>query len=133
MKNSRTCNTRHSRGSGQLWEHAQHPALSSWPSSLGQPDHILKDFVSSVWSSSGYHGLLHIRKQPTFSDFSNIQIYKVLKRPYMCYIFEKHAIQGYQIRHSRVSNEKYTNTKIHKYKVLKRPNCDTIGCTVVGQ
>ena len=42
--NSRTCNTRHSRGSGQLWEHAQHPDLSSSLSSLGQPNHIRKIF-----------------------------------------------------------------------------------------
>ena len=47
VKNPRTCNTRHSRGSGQLWEHAQHPALSSWLSSLGKPAHILKDSVNA--------------------------------------------------------------------------------------
>ena len=29
----------------------------------------------------------------------------------MCFIFEKHGIQGYQISHSRVSNGKYTTTK----------------------
>ena len=65
---------------------------------------------------------------------------KVLKRPNMCYIFEKHGIQGYQIWneghkghaghhelyfllrvqgyqiwHSRVSNVKYTKTQTHKY------------------
>ena len=45
--NQQTCNTRHSRGSDQLWEHAQHPALSSWPSSLGKPAHILKDSVNA--------------------------------------------------------------------------------------
>ena len=28
---------------------------------------------------------------------AQIHKYKVLKRPYMCYIFEKHGIQGYQI------------------------------------
>ena len=39
----------------------------------------------------------------------------------MCYIFEKHGIQGYRIWHSRVSNVKYTTTQIHKYKVLKTP------------
>merc|ERR1712226_180570 len=63
------------------------------------------DIVSSVRSSSGYHGLLHIYK-PSFSNFSNSSDSKVkvkVKGPNMCYIFEKHAIQGYQIRHSRVS------------------------------
>ena len=58
------------------------------------------DFVSSVRSSSVYHGLLHIRKQATFSNFSNSSDSKVkvkVKGPNMCYIFEKHGIQGYQI------------------------------------
>ena len=57
-------------------------------------------FVSSVRSSSVYHGLLHIRKQATFSDFSNSSDSKVkvkVKGPNMCYIFEKHGIQGYRI------------------------------------
>ena len=27
---------------------------------------------------------------------TNMQIHKVLKRPHMCYIFEKHGIQRYQ-------------------------------------
>ena len=57
-------------------------------------------FISSVRSSSGYHGLLHTRKQPTFSDFSNSSDSKVkvkVKGPNMCYIFEKHGIQGYRI------------------------------------
>ena len=37
---------------------------------------------------------------PTFSDFSNSSDSKVkvkVKGPNMCYIFEKHGIQGYQI------------------------------------
>ena len=78
------------------------------------------EFVSSVRSSSGYHGLLHTRSaQPTFSDFSNSSDSKVkvkvkVKGPNMCYIFEKHGIQGYRIWHSRVSNVKYTITQIHK-------------------
>ena len=53
-------------------------------------------FVSSVRSSSGYHGLL----QATFSNFSNSSDSKVkvkVKGPNMCYIFEKHGIQGYRI------------------------------------
>ena len=59
-------------------------------------------FVSSVRSSSGYHGLLEIRQQQqaTFSDFSNSSDSKVIvkvKGPNMCYIFEKHGIQGYRI------------------------------------
>ena len=38
--------------------------------------------------------------QPTFSDFSNSSDSKVkvkVKGPNMCYIFEKHGIQGYRI------------------------------------
>ena len=66
-----------------------------------------------------YHGLLHTQRKPTFSKFSNSSDSKVLKRPNMCYIFEKHGIQVNQIWHSRVS---MWNTQIHKYKVLKRPN-----------
>ena len=77
---------------------------------------------SSVRSSSGYYGLIEIRSAaaaaPTFSDFSNSSDSKVkvkVKGPNMCYIFEKHGIQGYRIWHSRVSNVKYTNTRLHKY------------------
>ena len=51
-------------------------------------------FVSSVRSSSGYHGLIEIRSAaaaaPTFSDFSNSSDSKVkvkVKGPNMCYIF----------------------------------------------
>ena len=57
-------------------------------------------------------------QQPTFSNFSNSSDSKVkvkVKGPNMCYIFEKHGIQGYRICHSRVSNVKYTNTRLHKY------------------
>ena len=60
----------------------------------------LFSLISSVRSSSVYHGLLHTRKQPTFSNFSNSSDSKVkvkVKGPNMCYIFEKHGIQGYQI------------------------------------
>ena len=58
--------------------------------------------VSSVRSSSVYHGLLEIRQQQqaTFSNFSNSSDSKVkvkVKGPNMCYIFEKHGIQGYRI------------------------------------
>ena len=52
---------------------------------------------SSVRSSSVYHGLLHTCRQATFSTFSNSSDSKVLERPNMCYILEKHGIQGYQI------------------------------------
>ena len=75
-------------------------------------------FVSSVRSSSGYHGLIEIRAAATFSNLSNSSDSKVkvkVKGPNMCYIFEKHGIRGYQIWHSRVSNVKYTNTRLHKY------------------
>ena len=75
-------------------------------------------FISSVRSSSGYHGLIEIqRSAATFSNFSNSSDSKVkvkVKRPNMSYIFEKHGIQGYRIWHSRVSNVKYTNTRLHK-------------------
>ena len=60
--------------------------------------------ISSVRSSSGYHGLIEIRSAaaaaPTFSDFSNSSDSKVkvkVKGPNMCYIFVKHGIQGYRI------------------------------------
>ena len=58
------------------------------------------DIISSVRSSSGYHGLIEIRQQrkATFSDFSNSSVSKVkvkVKGPNMCYIFEKNEIQGY--------------------------------------
>ena len=60
------------------------------------------NFVSSVRSSSGYHGLLHTRSSSAthFSKFSNSSDSKVkvkVKGPNMCYIFEKHGIQGYRI------------------------------------
>ena len=48
-----------------------------------------------------------------FLDFSDS---KVLQRPNMCYIFEKHGVQGYQILHSCVSDVKCTNTQ-------KDPTC----------
>ena len=57
-------------------------------------------FISSVRSSSGYHGLIEIRSKATFSNFSNSSDSKVkvkVKGPNMCYIFEKHWIQGYLI------------------------------------
>ena len=58
--------------------------------------------ISSVRSSSGYRGLIEIRQQrkATFSNFSNSSDSKVkvkVKGPNMCYIFEKHGIQGYRI------------------------------------
>ena len=58
--------------------------------------------ISSVRSSSGYHGLIEIRSssKATFSNFSNSSDSKVkvkVKGPNMCYIFEKHWIQGYRI------------------------------------
>ena len=44
----------------------------------------------------------YIPAAPTFSDFSNSSDSKVkvkvkVKGPNMCYIFEKHGIQGYRI------------------------------------
>ena len=65
--------------------------------------HLNGGVVSSVRSSSGYHGLLRTyvhTQQPTFSNFSNSSDSKVkvkVKGPTMCYIFEKHGIQGYRI------------------------------------
>ena len=56
-------------------------------------------FVSSVRSSSVYHGLLE-GAAATFSNFSNSSDSKVkvkVKGPNMCYIFEKHGIEGYRI------------------------------------
>ena len=58
--------------------------------------------ISSVRSSSVYQGLIEIERssKATFSNFSNSSDSKVkvkVKRPNMCYIFEKHGIQGYRI------------------------------------
>ena len=53
-------------------------------------------FVSSVRSSSVYHGLLHTRSAAQRN---------------MCYIFEKHGIQENQMWHACVSNVKCTNTQ----------------------
>ena len=57
-------------------------------------------FVSSVRSSSVYHGLIEIRQRkatfPNFSNSSDSKVKVTVKGPNM-YIFEKHGIQGYQI------------------------------------
>ena len=55
--------------------------------------------ISSVRSSSVYHGLIWIQRssKPLWSFFSNYLDSKVLKRPNMCYIFEK-------TWYSRISN-----------------------------
>ena len=62
--------------------------------------------ISSVRSSSVYQGLIEIERssKATFSNFSNSSDSKVkvkvkvkVKGPNMCYIFEKHGIQGYRI------------------------------------
>ena len=75
-------------------------------------------FVSSVRSSSGYHGLSHTRGKPLFQIFKILQIRKwkwkwKWKDPTCAIFLKKHGIQGYQIWHSRVSNVKHTNTEIH--------------------
>ena len=92
---------------------------SKQPFFCGQSHSLNAVFISSVRSSSGYHGLIEIqRSKATFSNFSNSSDSKVkvkVKGPNMCYIFEKHWIQGYLIWHFRVSNVKYTNTRLHKY------------------
>ena len=69
-----------------------------------------------VKGSGVYPGILETQQWSHFFSDS-----KELKRPHMCYIFEKHGIQGYQI-YIKCKIHKYTNTLIHKYKVLKRPN-----------
>ena len=72
--------------------------LNKFPAKVKRLDKIFP-FVSSVRSSSGYHGLLE-GSAATFSDFSNSSDSKVkvkVKGPNMCYIFEKHWIQGYRI------------------------------------
>jgi len=72
-------------------------------------------FISSVRSSSGYHGLIEIRN-PLFQIFQILQIRKwKWKDPTCAIFFEKHWIQGYRIWHSRVWDVKYTNTQLHKY------------------
>ena len=72
-----------------------------WSTHVGRIYGWEASFISSVRSSSGYHGLLHIYK-PSFSNFSNSSDSKVkvkvkVKGPNMCYIFEKHGIQVYRI------------------------------------
>ena len=77
-------------------DHGNLSACRAHPSS----PQCLPAFVSSVRSSSVYHGLLHTQQQATFSNFSNSSDSKgkvKVKGPNMCYIFEKHGIQGYQI------------------------------------
>ena len=72
---------------------------------LGYMRHLFSDqyfdHISSVRSSSGYHGLIEIqRSKATFSNFSDSSDSKMkvkVKGPNMCYIFEKHGIQGYRI------------------------------------
>ena len=63
-------------------------------------------FVSSVriFLSMGFKDIkydipVYQMENTPIHKYANTQIhkYKVLKRPYMCYIFEKHGIQGYQI------------------------------------
>ena len=79
-------------------------------------------FISSVRSSSVYHGLSITYPLPSaghFSNFQFLQILKCLKDPTCAIFFEKHGIQGYRIWHSRVSNVKYTNTRLHKYANTK--------------
>ena len=68
-------------------------------------------FVSSVRSSSVYQGLIEIRRaaEPTFSSFSNSSDSKVkVKSSNMCYIFEKHGIQGRVVRYNtKVKNDNF--------------------------
>ena len=74
---------------------------------------FINELGQGLWCLSWY--IRDPAMKPLFSDS------KELKRPHMCYIFEKHGIQGYQI-YIKCKIHKYTNTLIHKYKVLKRPN-----------
>ena len=68
---------------------------------LNNDNHVFKKpltFISSVRSSSGYHGLIDIRsaaQQPLFQIFQILQILKCLKDP-TCAILLK-SIQRYQI------------------------------------
>ena len=60
----------------------------------------------------------YIHTQPLFQKISNSSDSEVIKRPFMCYIFEKHEI------HSRISNMTfpYIKFKINKYKKRKYTN-----------
>ena len=87
---------------------------------------LKKKIVKLLLAPSGAQAFIMVyyipaAARPLFSNFSDSSDSKVLKRPNMWYIFEKHGIQGYQILYSRVSNVKYTNTQINKNKALKRP------------
>ena len=76
-------------------------------------------------------------KKRVFLEISFFKVLQISVRSNMCYIFMQGA------GGSRISNmtfpcvkceiHKYANMYIHKNKVLKRPNCETIGCTVVAQ
>ena len=67
------------------------PLFTSFPFSLFLKSRKETDLISSVRSSSGYHGLIEIRSaaaQTTFSNFSNSSDSKVkVKGPNMCNIF----------------------------------------------
>ena len=60
-----------------------------------------------IWHShvSNVNTKIHKYANTQIHKYTNMQIHKnkVLKRPNMCYIFEKHGIKGYQIWHSHVS------------------------------
>ena len=63
-------------------------------------DLIFLSIISSVRSSSVYHGLIEIRSTAaTFSNSSDskVKVKVKVKGPNMSYIFEKHGIQGYRI------------------------------------
>ena len=94
-----------SRGSGGSCTCYQVPSLSTLLLI------IINIFIISCVSV--YHCLIEIQqRKATLSNFSNSSVSNGLKRPNMCDIFEKHGIQGYQIRHPRVPTVKYTNMQI---------------------
>ena len=55
----------------------------------------LSKLVSSVRSLSVYHD--PAQHKATFSNSSDSKVKVKVKGPNMCYIFETHGIQGYQI------------------------------------
>ena len=84
----------------------------------------LQSFVSSVRSSSGYHGLLHIRSTHFFKFFKFFRFESESERT-------QHVLYFWKAWDSRISKmtfpcikckiHKYTITQIHKNKVLKIP------------
>ena len=107
---------------------SSHPLFSTqWHSSKSCWNNIAIElaemFVSSVRSSSGYHGLIEIRQRPLYKIFQILQILKwkwKWKDPTCAIFFKsmgfkdiKYDIPVYQMWNTQI--HKYTDTQIRKY------------------